>query len=58
MEKRDLKISFFKGGSGSISAKTSIPKTWLDVLKITQDERDIELILDVEKEQIILKKKK
>ncbi|MGL5123097.1 MAG: AbrB/MazE/SpoVT family DNA-binding domain-containing protein [Fusobacteriaceae bacterium] len=58
MEKRDLKISFFKGGSGSISAKTSIPKKWLDILKISQDERDIELILDEKREEIIIKKKK
>lgn len=58
MEKRDLKISFFKGGSGSISAKASIPKSWLDILKINQDEREIELILDEENQQIILKKKK
>lgn len=58
MEKRVLKVSFAKGGSGSVSPRTTIPKTWLDALKITQDERDIELILDVEKEQIILKKKK
>ena len=58
MEKRELKISFFKGGSGSVSAKASIPKKWLDLLKITQENNDIELILDTEKEEIIIKKKK
>ncbi len=57
MEKRDLTINFFKGGSGSISAKASIPKTWLDKLNITQEEKNIELILDEENQQIILKKR-
>ncbi|MGL5710280.1 MAG: AbrB/MazE/SpoVT family DNA-binding domain-containing protein [Cetobacterium sp.] len=58
MEKRELKISFFKGGSGSVSAKASIPKKWLDILKISQEEREIDLILDEEKEEIIIRKKK
>lgn len=58
MEKRILKISFAKGGSGSVSPRTTIPKSWLDVLKITQEEREIELVFDEKNEQIILKKKK
>lgn len=58
MEKRILKISFAKGGSGSVSPRTTIPKSWLDVLKITQDEREIELVFDEKNEQIIIRKKK
>ena len=57
MEKRDLTINFFKSGSGSISAKAGIPKSWLDKLSITQEARNIELILDEENQQIILKKR-
>lgn len=58
MEKRVLKISFAKGGSGSISPRTTIPKKWLDALKITQEEREIEMLFDPEKEQIVICKKK
>lgn len=58
MEKRVLKISFAKGGSGSVSPRTTIPKKWLDLLEINQNEREIEIILDDEKKQIIICKKK
>lgn len=58
MEKRTLKISFAKSGSGSISPRTTVPKKWLDALKITQAEREIEMLFDPEKEQIIISKKK
>lgn len=58
MEKRVLKVSFAKGGSGSVSPRTTIPKSWLDILEVSQDEREIEMILDKEKKQIIICKKK
>ena len=58
MEKRDLKISFGKSGSGSISPKLSIPKTFLDKIEVNQDEREIELELNEDTKEIIIRKKK
>ena len=58
MVKRDLNISFLLICSGSISPRITLPKTYLDKLKITQEERMVELILDEENQQIIIRKKK
>lgn len=58
MESRKLNISFSKSGSGSINAKLSVPKTWLDKLEITPEEREIELTLDEENKKLILEKLK
>lgn len=57
MEKRDLNVSFYKAGDG-IGTRITLPKPWLAKLGITQDEREIELILDEEKQQLIICKKK
>ena len=43
MEKRDLKISFGKSGSGSISPKLSIPKSFLDKIGITPKKEKLKL---------------
>ena len=58
MEKRDLKISFGKSGSGSISPKLSIPKSFLDKIGITQEEREIEIEVNEDTQEIIIRKKK
>ncbi|WP_294707238.1 AbrB/MazE/SpoVT family DNA-binding domain-containing protein [uncultured Fusobacterium sp.] len=58
MEKRELKISFGKSGSGSISPKLSIPKSFLDKIGVNQDEREIELEVNEETQEIIIRKKK
>lgn len=58
MEKRDMNISFTRSGSGSISPRIALPKTYLDKLQITQEERAVELILDEENQEIIIRKKK
>lgn len=57
MEKRDLKISFGKSGNG-IGAKLTIPIPFLRKLGINQDEREIELIFDEEKQVLEIRKKK
>lgn len=41
MEKRNLKISFNKSGSGSITPKISLPKVWIDAMEIDLDNRDV-----------------
>lgn len=58
MEKRILKVSFFKSGSGSISPKLSIPKSFLDKIGVTQEEREIELLVNEDTKEIIIRKKK
>lgn len=58
MEKRDLNISFYKNGAGSISTRMNIPKSFLEKLNVNQDEKTVEVILDEEKQEIIIRKKK
>lgn len=58
MEKRILKVSFGKSGSGSISPKLSIPKTFLDKIGVTQEEREIELEVNEDTKEITIRKKK
>lgn len=57
MKKRDLKISFGKSGSGSISPKLSIPKTFLDKIGVTQEDRKIELEVNEDTKEITIRKK-
>ena len=56
MEKRDLKISFYKAGTGK-GARIILPIPWLRKLDITENEKDIELILGEENNQLIIKKR-
>lgn len=56
MEKRELNISFGKAGTGK-SARLVIPIPWLRKLEITEDEREVYLIFDEEKKQLIIKKR-
>lgn len=57
MEERILKITFGKSGNGGINPRLSIPKSFLDKLNITQEEREIKLSLDEENSKIIITKK-
>ena len=58
MEKRILKVSFFKSGSGSVSPKLNIPKTFLDKIGVNQEEREIEIEVNEDTQEIIIRKKK
>ncbi|MCF2611802.1 AbrB/MazE/SpoVT family DNA-binding domain-containing protein [Fusobacterium perfoetens] len=58
MEKRILKVSFFKSGSGSISPKLNLPKSFLDKINVNQEEREVEVIVNEDTQEIIIKKKK
>ena len=53
-ESRQLKVSFNKSGSGSISSSVRLPISWLKEMNISKEERGIEVIFDNEK--IIIKK--
>lgn len=57
MEKRELKVSFGKSGNG-IGAKLTLPIPFLRKLGITQEERDIELTFDEERQVLEIRKKK
>lgn len=57
MESRDLRISFCKAGNGK-SARLVIPIPWLRTLGITQEQREIVLTFDNEKQEIKLTKRK
>lgn len=58
MEKRILKVSFFKSGSGSISPKLNLPKTFLDKIGVNQEEREVEVEINEETQEITIRKKK
>lgn len=57
MEKRNLKVSFSKAGNG-MGAKLTLPIPLLRKLGITQEEREIELIFNEEKQVLEIRKKK
>ena len=56
MESRKVNIMFQKAGSGSISTRVSLPKSWIDEMKINQEER--EAIITFDGERIEVKKMK
>ena len=55
-EERRLKVSFYKSGGtsskGGISARISLPKTWLDTMGITQEYREVIASFDGEQIEI------
>lgn len=55
--KRILKITFNKGGSGSLSPRIAIPMTYLKDMGITPDEREVILEYDNINQKIIITKK-
>ena len=56
MNKRILKVIFTKGGSGSVSPKLSLPIKWVRELGI--DEENREVVLELDKDKIIISKNK
>lgn len=56
MEVRNMKISFGKSGSGSISPRVSLPLSWLKRVGITPEDREVEIIFDEKNQTIIIKK--
>lgn len=56
MESRKLKISFNKSGRGTLTPKLALPTLIIRDMGITEEDRDIELLYDEEKKEIILKK--
>ena len=58
MDKRILKISFGKTGTGNVNTKLSVPKKILEDMKVTQEEREVELEYNQDKKEIIIRKAK
>ena len=57
MTKRMLKISFGKSGSGGITTKLSIPKSVLDKMGVTSEEREVEFEYNETSKEITIRKK-
>ena len=58
MDKRILKISFGKTGTGNVNTKLSVPKKILEDTQVTQEEREVELEYNKETKEIVIKKAK
>lgn len=54
MEKRNMNVIFTKGGSGSVTTKLNLPKTWVDKMRVTQEEREV--IVEFDGEKIVVRK--
>ena len=58
MSKRTLKVSYGKSGAGYLNTKLSIPKTILEDMGVSQEEREVELEYSQDKKEIIIRKAK
>ena len=53
-ESRQLKVSFNRSGSGSISSSVRLPILWLKEMNISKEDREVEVIFN--NGEIIIKK--
>lgn len=56
MEKRRTKMSFHKSGDGYYNPKANIPITWARILGFSEEDKEMDIILDNEKKEIIIRK--
>lgn len=54
MEKRQINMMFQKGGSGSVTTRLAIPKSWVDKMGVTQEEREV--VVEFDGERITVRK--
>lgn len=54
LEQRKINMMFQKGGSGSVTTRLAIPKSWVDKMGVTQDEREV--IVEFDGERITVRK--
>jgi len=57
MEKRILNISFNKAGSGSMTKRLTLPSSILKKMGIDENNRQVLLMYDNDKNEIIIRKK-
>ena len=55
MENRNLKVSFSKSGSGSLTPRLSLPITWIREMSISEEDREV--IVSLCEDFIIIRKK-
>ncbi|WP_047396457.1 hypothetical protein [Cetobacterium sp. ZOR0034] len=56
MEKREGKILWSKGGSGSDTTRITLPVAWIRKMGITTDLREVEILFDENTNKIIIQK--
>lgn len=54
LEQRKINMMFQKGGSGSVTTRLAVPKSWVDKMEVTQDEREV--IVEFDGERITVRK--
>lgn len=57
MEKRELNMTFGKSGAGNITPRLTLPKKWIDKMKITPDDKGVDVYFNEETSEIIIRKK-
>lgn len=57
MEERILNVSFNKAGSGSITKRLTLPSSILKKMGIDENNRQVLLLYDDSKKEIIIRKK-
>lgn len=53
MEERKINVMFNKSGSGSMTTRIALPKSWVDKMNVTSDEREVSLVFDGERIEVI-----
>lgn len=56
MEERKLKIMFTNDGKGRYTHKLSIPKTWLEKMEVSIEDREVIVSFNEETKEITIKK--
>lgn len=56
MEERKLKVMFNNDGKGRYTHKLSLPKTWLEKMEISIENREVIAIFDEKTKEIKIKK--
>ena len=56
MERKDRNLSFYKAGGG-IAVRINLPKEWINDMKLTANDKSVEMIYDKEKKTITIKKR-
>lgn len=54
MEKRNLKLIINKDGHGTINYKLSLPKTWINKMNLSEENRNV--IVSFDENKIIIEK--
>jgi len=52
METRKVNVMFQKGGSGSVSTRVALPKSWIDKMGITPDQREVTIEFNGERIEV------